>query len=72
YPLLRSAYSAFMFLRLGETHLRLVKERGSSVIQPGDLPKLARSLNMEEEDFSYELNRNMKILREVFLEFLGE
>lgn len=71
YPALEEAYSSFMFLRMVETHLRLVKERGSSVVHPEDIPRLARSLNMEEEEFEEELKKSMKSLREIFLEFLG-
>jgi len=72
YPLLRKAYESFMFLRLVETHLRLVKERGSSVIHIRDIPRLARSLGMDEEDFKDELRQKMRDLRDIFLEFLGD
>jgi len=61
-----------MFLRLVETHLRLVKERGSSVIHIRDIPRLARSLGMDEEDFKDELRQKMRDLRDIFLEFLGD
>ncbi len=70
YPVLREAYNSFMFLRLAETHLRLIKERASSVLKTDDLPKVARSLGMDEEEFREELRKNMKTLREIFLEFL--
>ncbi len=70
YKILKPAYEAFMFLRMVETHLRLIKERGSSVIQNSDIPRLAKSLGMEGEDFVEELNRKRKILRDIFLEFL--
>ncbi len=68
---LREAYEPFMFLRLVETHLRLMKERSSSVLGPSDMLKVAMSLGMEEESFKEELKKNMRALREVFLEFLG-
>ncbi len=71
YPSLEPAYRAFMFLRQVETHLRLVKERGSSVLQRQDFPGLARSMNLEEEEFEEELRKSMEILRDTFLEFLG-
>ncbi len=71
YPSLREAYRSFMFLRLTETHLRLIRERGSSVVQPDDIPKIARSLGMDREEFEEELRRDMRVLREIFLEFLG-
>ncbi|RLJ70446.1 glutamate-ammonia-ligase adenylyltransferase [Hydrogenivirga caldilitoris] len=71
HPALKEAFEPFMFLRLVETHLRLVKERGSSVLSREDIPKIARSLNMKEGDFEEELSKSMKILREVFLEYLG-
>ncbi len=71
YPLLRDAYDAFMFLRLTETHLRLIKERGSSVIHPEDVPRIARSIGSDPEEFREELRKRMGTLRDIFLEFLG-
>ena len=71
YAPLREAYEPFLFLRLTETHLRLVKERGSSVLSKEDMPKIARSLGMSCEEFEDELKKSMRTLREVFLEFLG-
>ncbi len=71
YPILEAAYNSFMFLRLVETHLRLIKERASSTVHTQDIPKIAKSLDMDEEEFRDELRKNMKVLREVFLEFLG-
>ncbi len=71
YPAVRDACDPFMFLRMVETHLRLLKERGSSVIGIADMSKLARSLGMEEEEFKEEVRTKMRTLREVFLEFLG-
>ncbi|NPA33276.1 MAG: bifunctional [glutamate--ammonia ligase]-adenylyl-L-tyrosine phosphorylase/[glutamate--ammonia-ligase] adenylyltransferase [Aquificae bacterium] len=72
YPKLREAYESFMFLRLVETNLRLIKERGTSVLTKEDLPKLASSLGMSEEEFERELKERMKKLREVFNEFLAQ
>jgi glutamate-ammonia-ligase adenylyltransferase len=69
--LLRDAYKSYMFLRTVETILRLSKERGGSVLHDRDIPRIARFLNMDREDFTQELRRNQHILREAFLEFLG-
>ena len=71
YPSLKEAYMSFMFLRQVETHLRLLKERGSSLVLKQDIPALADSMNMDAEEFKQELKRNMEILRDTFLEFLG-
>ena len=72
YPSLGDAFNAFMFLRLVETHLRLIKERASSVLDSRTMPKVALSLGMDEGEFEEELKKNMKSLREVFLEFIGD
>ncbi len=71
YTPLRGAYEAFMFLRMVETHLRLIKERGSSVLQGRDFERVAVSLGMEEEELREELRIRMSNMREVFLEYLG-
>ncbi len=71
YPALKPAYDSFMFLRLVETHLRLMKERGTSVLTPQDVPRVALSLGMEEEEFRERLREEMKKMRETYLEFLG-
>ena len=71
YPLLNQAYESFMFLRMAETHLRLVKEVGGSFMKNTDIPKVARSMGMEEDEFHERLRVHMKTLRDVFLEFLG-
>ena len=71
YSFLKPAYDSFMFLRLVETHLRLTKERGSSVLTREDMPRIARSLGMVCDEFEEELGKSMKTLREAFLEFLG-
>lgn len=71
YPSLREVYRSFLFLRQVETHLRLLKEGGSSVIHRQDVPRLARSLNMDEAEFVEDLKKSMRILRDTFLEFLG-
>ncbi|MDQ7081871.1 MAG: hypothetical protein Q9N34_01900 [Aquificota bacterium] len=71
YPSLKDAYRSFMFLRRTETHLRLLKERGSSVIRREDIPALARSMNLEADEFKEEIRKSTHILRETFLEFLG-
>jgi len=71
YPALKEAYEVFMFLRLVETHLRLIKERGSSVLQGRDFERVGKSLGMEGEELKEELRVKMKTLREIFLEFLG-
>lgn len=71
YSFLKDAYESFMFLRLVETHLRLTKERGTSILRYEDFPRLAKSLKMSPEEFEDELRKSMKTLRETFLEFLG-
>ncbi|NPB06206.1 MAG: glutamine-synthetase adenylyltransferase [Aquificae bacterium] len=71
YPELKDAYEAFLFLRRVETHLRLSKERGTSVLTPQDLPRVALSMGLEPETFEKELKRKMKALRRAFEEFLA-
>ncbi len=71
YPL-REAYKSYIFLRAVETVLRLSKETGSSALRDKDFPRISRFLSMDEEEFSQQLRRNRQILRETFLEFLGE
>ena len=70
YKELEEAYESFMFLRLVETHLRLMKERGTSVLREQDIPAVANSLGMDEKEFKEELKEKMKKLREVFNSFL--
>ena len=70
YPLLRSAIEPFMFLRMVETHLRLLRESGGSVIKANDKGPIAKSFNMEVDEFEYELDKSMKRLREIMLEYL--
>ncbi len=70
YPL-REAYKSYIFLRIVETILRLSKERGSSILTDRDIPRVARFLDMDTEDFHQELKKHRQILRETFLEFLG-
>ncbi len=71
YEFLKEAFESFMFLRLVETQLRLLKERGSSVLKLQDAKKIANSLNMEEDEFLEEIRKNMRTLREIFLDVLG-
>lgn len=71
YPALEEAYESFLFLRLVETHLRFLKERGSSLLTKGDIPRVATSLGMTPDELEDQLLRRMGTLREVFLEFLG-
>ena len=71
YPVLEEAYKSFMFLRLVETHLRLIKERASSVLQKEDFQRVAKTLDMEGSELKEELRVKMGKLREIFLEFLG-
>ena len=70
YPSLEGAYRAFIFLRQVETHLRLLRESGGSVVRNQDIPVLARSFDVEEEEFLEDLKRSRKVLREALLEFL--
>lgn len=70
YPELKTAYESFMFLRLVETHLRLMKERGTSVLTEQDIPKVATSIGMDEERFRKELKKRMEKLRDTFNKFL--
>ena len=70
YKELEEAYNSFMFLRLTETHLRLIKERGTSVLNVQDLPKIAKSIGMDVKEFERKLRESMKTLRRVFNEFL--
>lgn len=70
YEELEEAYESFMFLRLTETHLRLIKERGTSVLKEQDIPAVANSLGMDEKEFREELKEKMAKLREVFNYFL--
>ncbi len=71
YPALEEAYESFMFLRLVETHLRLIKERASSVLHREDFNRVARTLGMKGDELREELNVKMGKMRETFLEFLG-
>ncbi len=70
YPSLERAYRSFIFLRQVETHLRLLRESGGSVVKKQDFPALARSFGVEEDEFAEDLKRFRKILRETLLEFL--
>ncbi|AAC07604.1 glutamate ammonia ligase adenylyl-transferase [Aquifex aeolicus VF5] len=72
YPRLKEAYDSFMFLRLVETHLRLSKERGTSVLSEQDIPKVALSLGMKPEELKESIKEKMKKMREVFNEFLAQ
>ncbi len=65
---LKSAYEHYLFLRLVETRLRLSKESSGSVLTLQDLPKVASSVGMQEEELKERINEAMKGLREVFLE----
>jgi len=70
FPSLEKTYRSFIFLRQVETHLRLLRESGGSVVRKRDIPVLARSFGIEEEEFEEDLKRARKILRESLLEFL--
>ena len=71
YPI-RDAYKSYLFLRAVETILRLSKESGSSVLRESDLPRVARFFNTDKDDLLYEFKRHRQILRETFLEFIGD
>ena len=70
YKKLQEVYESFMFLRLTETHLRLIKERGTSILSEQDIPKVATSLGMDREEFKKVLKERMRRLREIFNSFL--
>jgi len=71
HPILKKAYEHYMFFRLVETKLRLSKERGTSVLTPQEVPKVAISLNMEKDELLEELRNRMKEMRDIFLEVLS-
>ncbi|GAB6065341.1 bifunctional [glutamate--ammonia ligase]-adenylyl-L-tyrosine phosphorylase/[glutamate--ammonia-ligase] adenylyltransferase [Aquifex pyrophilus] len=71
YEDLNDAYESFMFLRLVETHLRLIKERGTSVIKEEDIPALSLSVGMREGEFREKLRESMRVLRETFNRYLS-
>ncbi len=71
YDDLKDAYESFMFLRLVETHLRLIKERGVSVIKEEDIPILSLSVGMNEQQFKEKLLKSMNTLRETFNRYLS-
>ncbi len=71
HPILKKAYEHYMFFRLVETKLRLSKERGTSVLTPQDIPKVAVSLNMEKDELLEELRNRMREMRDIFLEVLS-
>lgn len=68
YPHLKSAYEHYLFLRLVETRLRLAKESAGSTLTPQDLPRVASSVGMQEDELIEKVHQAMKSLREVFLE----
>jgi len=71
YPLLKELEKPYLFLRLLETANRIVKPSGGSVINKKDLPQIGAFLNRNPEEVEEEIVKTRKVVRDIFLEFLG-
>jgi glutamate-ammonia-ligase adenylyltransferase len=71
YPQLKELKKAYIFFRLLETSIRLIKPSGGSAVNKGDLQKLSAFLNIPVEELEEEIVKTRQTVRETFLDFLG-
>ena len=71
YNQLEDLKKAYKFFRLLETVNRLIKPSGGSTLNKTDLSKVGAFLNLSAEELEGEITKMRKVVRETFLDFLG-